>query len=119
MPITLKLLLPICTVSEANQKGNWQAHFKRRAAQKQLAFVFSHNEILKREIDITVSKLTKITCIRHGKRRLDDDNLAGSFKHIIDGTANAFGVNDRNIRMFFDQTSKNGEPYTELLLELK
>lgn len=36
----------------------------------------------------------RVTFIRRGPRMLDDDNLAGSFKHIRDGIAAVIGVDD-------------------------
>ncbi|MFH1569165.1 MAG: hypothetical protein ABIL09_14315 [Gemmatimonadota bacterium] len=46
----------------------------------------------------------RVTIIRYGRRHLDDDNLAGSAKHIRDGVADALGVNDgdkRKVRWFY------------------
>jgi hypothetical protein len=36
----------------------------------------------------------KVTLVRYGPKKLDDDNLAASLKHIRDGVADWFGVDD-------------------------
>jgi len=35
-----------------------------------------------------------VTITRHGKRKLDDDNLERSAKHVRDGIADVLGIND-------------------------
>lgn len=114
----INILLPIATVSEANKREHWALKHKRISYQKQLTYILLRNRI--KELGIGISKKpVKITCIRHGKRMLDDDNLASAFKAIIDGVASVFEMNDKDIRMFFEQTNKNDDPYTELNIELE
>jgi hypothetical protein len=116
--IKIKLIIPVATVSEANSNIKRRDKWKRKANQRQMGFIFAKNEIIKRDIDVSSMKLTHLKCIRHGKRKLDDDNLSPCFKAIIDGIASAFQVNDRDIKMEFEQTIKNKEPFTEVILNI-
>lgn len=53
-----------------------------------------------------------ITITRLGPRELDDDNLAGSAKHLRDGIADWLGVNDRDKRLkwVYVQEKTSGRP---------
>jgi hypothetical protein len=49
----------------------------------------------------------KIT--RIAPRALDDDNLAGSQKHVRDGIADWLGVNDRDPRVKYEYAQRKGK----------
>jgi hypothetical protein len=49
----------------------------------------------------------KIT--RIAPRALDDDNLAGSHKHVRDGIADWLGVNDRDPRVKYEYAQRKGK----------
>lgn len=52
-----------------------------------------------------------ITITRLGKRKLDDDNLASSAKHIRDGIADALGIDDGDERLRWRYAQDTPLPY--------
>ena len=52
-----------------------------------------------------------ITITRQGKRKLDDDNLASSAKHIRDGVADALGIDDGDPRLHWKYLQEHPLPY--------
>lgn len=86
------VFVPLRTVSEANAHEHWRVRQRRAKRQRNAATLF---------VRVGYDRLTlpaTIRLTRYGKGQLDDDNLAGSFKHIRDGIADAFGVDDRDKR---------------------
>ena len=92
--------LPIRTVSEMNARENWRTRAKRAKMQRGMArcMCARYGAVLLRAIRL----------VRVSPRELDDDNLRASFKHIRDGVADAFGVDDRHLLWEYDQ--EKGEP---------
>lgn len=88
------LFLPIRTTSEANAHEHWRVRQKRAKAQRQAAMI----GVLTAWHRLALTLPAIVTMTRYGRRELDSDNLAGSFKHIRDGIADAFGVDDRDQR---------------------
>ncbi len=43
-----------------------------------------------------------VTVTRYGPRRMDEHNLPGALKHVIDGIADAFHMNDGDDRWKFE-----------------
>ena len=66
-------------------RGNSQAKKERQRAAVETANLILH---------YPVRFPVEVTLIRVGKRLLDDDNLAGAFKHIRDGVAQSLGIDD-------------------------
>ena len=84
-----RVTIPIKTESEANTRGHWAVKARRAKIQRGYA---SHAILAsgwKYKGGGVVVELTRI-----GKRLMDDDNLAGSFKAIRDGIADALGLDD-------------------------
>ena len=102
------VFLPIRTVSEANVREHWGVVAKRAAAQRAESYYRLRN--YRRAV---VGKSVTIELVRIAPRKLDDDNLARSFKAIRDGIADAMGVrdNDRRIRWAYDQRSDGVKTY--------
>lgn len=79
--------IPLYTTTEANAKGHWRQKATRAKAQRTTTALF-------------VQRLTRpglpatVRMVRIGKRLLDSDNLAGSLKHVRDGIADVYGVDD-------------------------
>ena len=51
-----------------------------------------------------------ITLTRIGPRTLDDDNLAGGFKHVRDGVADWLGIDDGDKRLTWRYEQRKGAP---------
>lgn len=97
----LEILLPIRTVSEANQRDHWRALADRKRAQKDEIKISLHGFLSFYAVSLPcVVRLTRI-----GAKALDDDNLAISFKAIRDQLAELIGVDDGSemIRWQYDQ----------------
>lgn len=89
----LDFLIPVQTVSEANQREHWGLKHRRKVAQQTETIVVLHNNLLGRKVAMPcVVKL-----IRIAPRALDSDNLAGSFKHVQDAIAKKLGVDDGDV----------------------
>jgi len=99
----IKIKLPIKTVSEANRREHWATKAKRVKKQREAVRMIMRPLIEERHI--FDDEEIDIELIRHGKRKLDCDNLAGSFKAIRDGIADALGIDDGSERLawYYDQ----------------
>lgn len=83
-----RLLLPIETRSESNQRGNWRSQHARHAAQRELAAMLARSTL-----PPGISP-RRIRFVRLGGWPLDDGNLSVAFKHIQDGVCAALGLDD-------------------------
>lgn len=90
---------PIVVVSEANQRGFWWSKDKRRKEQRgnSALLVCAYTPLAFRR------RVTHVTLTRYGQRLLDTDNLAGAFKAVRDGIADALGIDDGTIPWQYDQ----------------
>ncbi len=77
--------------SRANERVHWR---KRRELSKRVRDVAHWNVLANRDPQFPLKMPLTVTMIRVSPRLLDDDNLAGAFKNIRDGIADAFGVDD-------------------------
>jgi len=95
-------------VSEANQREHWAAKNRRKKAQQQRVAVE-----LCAVRDALPKPPLRVRLTRIGPRVLDTDNLAGSFKHVQDGIARHFGVDDGDgsIRWEYDQSAIGKHQY--------
>jgi hypothetical protein len=97
--------VPTKLISEANQREHWAIKTKRKKAQQasvRLIWLAHH---------VRVSPPVIVTLVRVGVRKLDPDNLAGSFKHVQDEIARLMGVDDgdeRKVRWVYEQ--RKGKP---------
>lgn len=98
-------LLPIRTVSEANQREHWAVKAKRKKQQTNLAALVTCSVVSQRWL---FARPARITLTRYGVRRLDADNLAGSFKGIQDGIAAALGMDDGDERLTWVYAQEKG-----------
>ena len=76
--------------SRANERLHWRARYKLSRNQRQGA----HMDTLAAMGRHRPRKPVTVTMTRVSRQRLDDDNVAGAFKSIRDGIADAFGVDD-------------------------
>jgi len=86
----MKFTIPIKTVSEANQSEHWAKKAKRAKNQRSGAYMYS----LQACNNKLPPKPWLIILTRCGKRYLDEDNNAGSLKHVQDGICDAIGIDD-------------------------
>lgn len=80
--------IPLRLISAANAREHW-AKKARRVKQERAAAII----IQKHPLPCTV------TIVRHGKRRLDGDNLQSACKALRDGIADRLGVDDADPRV--------------------
>jgi hypothetical protein len=108
--------LPIRAESEANKREHWAVRKKRKDAQ-QLTVREKMNGLKP-----TLRRLGDryhVTLTRLGKRKMDKDNLAGSFKHVQDEVARILGVDDGDeARVTWDYQQLVCKVY-EVLIEVR
>jgi hypothetical protein len=95
-PISFEL--PIRTVSEMNRRDHWSRRAKRMREHRLVTAMATVPRLLDSS---WWNSLASVSCTvtRIGPRMLDQDNLAGSIKGVIDGIADALGVQDNDPRI--------------------
>jgi hypothetical protein len=90
----LEFNLPIKTISEANRRTDWGksrfVHLHRHRNQRGVAELAMNTHLR----EVPAGRPLRITLVRIGPRRLDDDNLAGAMKHVRDGIADSLKIDD-------------------------
>lgn len=88
--------VPILTVSEANMREHWAAKAKRAKSQRSdmYTFLMAFAKSVKDCARPHHKSKWVVAIKRVGIRRLDDDNLAGSAKHVRDEIAAWMGCDD-------------------------
>ena len=90
----LEFELPIKTISEANRRYNWGKsrfiHLRRHRHQRGVVELMMNTH----RHAVPTHRPLRITLVRVGPRRLDDDNLAGALKHVRDGIADSLEIDD-------------------------
>jgi hypothetical protein len=116
MSTSFKLKIKISGLNKSARYQHWGKLAGLAKTQRTLAAVSTSNQIVSGKISSGGKYIVNL--IRSGKRKLDDDNLVGSLKHIRDGIADALGVNDgsNNIKFRYDQKICN-EYFLEIYLE--
>jgi crossover junction endodeoxyribonuclease RusA len=101
-----KVLLPVRTWSEANQRGHWGKRARRAKKQREAA------RMLVRTARRYLPKVgsAAVTLTRIAPRTLDTDNLASAMKAVRDGVADALGVNDGSSRIEWRYAQERGKP---------
>ncbi len=87
--LALSITLPIRTVSEANTRQGASSEMRRKKAQRSAA-----RDRLRALAASLPALPATVTLVRIGRRLLDDDNLSGAMKHVRDGVADAYRVDD-------------------------
>src|SRR5262245_17659834 len=113
----LTLVLPIRTVSEANQREHWATKFRRKKTQQQIVHLhfrqWKRNQITYLLIPPFTIRLTRI-----GARKLDPDNLAGSFKHVQDAVARELKIDDGDSRVTWLYEQEPGKRIYQVRIEV-
>jgi hypothetical protein len=87
------IFIPVQTVNELNAHTHWRVRQKRAAAQRPRAKRAVQSYRIAHPIELPVS----VRFTRYSPGTLDPaDGLPSAFKHIIDGMADAFGVDDKS-----------------------
>jgi hypothetical protein len=86
----------VCVKSEANTRGHWRASAARKKHQRQTAAAMvSFVRPALRAHDVVYGVVVTMIRVYSGRERpFDSDNLAGAFKAVRDGIADAFGIDD-------------------------
>lgn len=107
----IAVLLPIKTVSEANQRGHWAKKAKRAKEQRFAAGLALRGPCRRAWLTDADEQLV-VTLIRLAPSSgLDDDNLASALKATRDGVADALNVNDRNPRVAWRYAQARSKTY--------
>lgn len=101
----MTLSLPIRTINTANRREHWAARAKRAKSHRHAAFYAV------RQSSPTKRTRYTVTLTRIGKRRMDDDGLAISFKAVRDGIADALGIDDGSERIAWRYAQEIGKQY--------
>ena len=110
--MSLTVILPIRTTTESNAKGHWRPKAKRAKEQRSLTGLVmlqpirkaGYRDVLKRSGQLL------ITLTRIAPQRLDVDNNVSSMKHVIDGIADALGIDDRTTLIDWRFSQRKGKP---------
>ena len=98
------VVIPLRTVSAANIREHWTKKYRRRKSERLAVAAYLGRDLAPLR---TWTGPIVVTLRRYGKRALDDDNLAGSFKSIRDEVATCLGRDDgpnSGIRWVYEQT---------------
>ena len=111
------LELPIRTFSEANARGHWGAKFAKSGDQRPVTQMAMRSNTNARGLHLALPATIQLT--RIAPDALDvDDNLDCSCKHIRDGVADFFGVNDRDPRIRFTPVRQQKRATYGVLIEV-
>jgi hypothetical protein len=103
------ITVPVRIVSEANVRGHWSTKAKRVKLHRNTAYAMARSVINPSAID--VSAKLRVLMTRYALQRMDNDNLAGGFKAVRDGIADAFGIDDGSDRwnwQYGQESAKRG-----------
>jgi hypothetical protein len=94
----IEFTLPIKTVNPTNNRQHWRTVYKRGVMEKRAAWSATVNARIESGEPLPVPAV--ITFTRIGAGSMDeDDNLRASIKHLKDGIALAFGIDDKDKRL--------------------
>ncbi len=89
------MFIPIRTTTPGNSRGHWAAEGRKARSQRDAACLMVKCQKNKPPFPV------KVTLTRCSPRMMDRHNLPGALKHIIDGIADAYGVDDGDERWQF------------------
>ena len=101
-----KVLLPIRTWSEANQRVHWAKRARRAHRQREAARILVRTALAPGP----VAEAIIVTLTRIAPRKLDSDNLAGALKAVRDGVADALGMDDGDPCIEWRYAQGKGKP---------
>ena len=97
----VEIEIPVRLVSLLNSREHHMARARRAKQQRSLARLQTIARLCRSPLWARVANGCGlvVTITRIGPRELDDDNLAGSAKHVRDGIADALGIDDGDKRI--------------------
>lgn len=117
----IRIVLPLKTVSESNRAGHehWavrarRANIQRTAVHAAVVTMMSKTPGWTLGVrngkygarDIPPAARIRVDILRCAPGTLDENNLTGSQKHVIDGIADALGIDDRSSRVEYVVSQK-------------
>lgn len=118
----IQLVIPIQTVSEANQREHWAEKNRRKRLQQSAVGWAMLAELGGSTVRYEIQWPMRITLVRvrpKGRRKLDKDNCAGSMKHVQDAIAMQFGIDDGDeskVAWEYDQAIGQGNKYSVIVV---
>lgn len=113
----VRVQLPIRLQTEGNTGGHWTTKASRAKAQREkvrqsslggIGFLASH------ALPLTITFVR----IGPGTRKMDDDNLSGSAKHVRDEIARIIGIDDGDSRIAWKYAQRRGSAHAvEITIE--
>jgi hypothetical protein len=95
---TRAVVLPLRTRSTLNQREHWATRHRRTRDERALTLA-----MLRIQLGPLQRAPVGVRLVRIAPRALDDDNLRGALKAIRDGVQDYVGVDDRYLRVDYDQ----------------
>ena len=105
--------LPLKTTTPGNRRRHWRVEAKEAKEQRMAAYlgVLSCRPLPRFPVKVTLTRVG---------RRMDRHNLPGALKHIIDGIADAYRVDDGDERWQFEFAQESGKhPGVRVVIEAK
>ena len=93
----LAFTMPVRVISEANESEHWRTKCARKKQQQADTDKSWHLFRSLKYVAVAFPCVVRLT--RIGPKRLDSDNLAGSFKHVQDAIAKKLGIDDGDERI--------------------
>ena len=85
----VQTFLPLHTTTRGNNRQHWRVDAKKTKIERETAF------FMVRQYKLPPAPV-KITLTRCGPRNLDKWNIPSALKAVIDGIADAYGIDDRH-----------------------
>ena len=102
----MTIWLPLWIKTKDNQRGHWSKRSKTSQIERRAAWLSVHAERSTRpEFPV------RVTITRCGPRTLDPTNMGSACKSLIDGIADAYGVDDRDLRWQWDFRQRKQSTY--------
>lgn len=92
-------ILGLHTVSEANTRDHHMERARRKREHTDTVRAHVLSRMTRTTMNVLDDAAVQVTLTRIGAKRLDTDNLAGSFKGVQDGVALALGIDDGDPRI--------------------
>ena len=107
-----KIFLPVHTKTPGNTRRHWSQESKEARAQRDAACLMVKVQKDKPQFPV------RVTLIRCSPRKMDRHNLPGACKHVVDGIADAYGVDDGDERWEYRFEQRQQSTYgVEIVLE--
>jgi hypothetical protein len=108
--VTIEFVIPGLRLKGGlNAREHWRARASRAAKEKSAATLFMREVWPKPNgFDLEILLPLAITITRVGPRKLDDDNLAGSAKHVRDAIARVIGLDDGSDQLHWTYEQARG-----------